>query len=644
MIDLADSKEDPMSGARRVRLPEHTVEIVSDAGEGAQKAAIAFAQLCAKSGNGLWTVEIIPSEIRPPPHTTGSASGNRIRLAERARVTNAGNRADVVLAFNEMALLSRLEAGSLADDVLVLIDDQWATHDDEQYRRSYRKVLDEFRSRGATIIEVPLERETLRHAADAQQGKNMFAVGILCALYSKDLDLLDDVIRDIFKAKNREVIELAVMLAAAGHQYGVTHFQECFEIEAHPTDVPKVAMNGNTALALGAVSAGFEICSMYPITPATSASHELSEIFEDFGGFVHQTEDEIAAIGVALGASYAGKTALTITSGPGMALKTEFQGLAVMTETPLVIVDVQRGGPSTGLPTKIEQADLLHALYGAPGDAPKVVMAPSTIEECYYILSVARKIAEEFRMLVIVLSDANLATGQQLFDRPDVSQTPRRPPLDLSPVPLGALPYDWDPTTGLSQRLIPGQPGGMGVTTSLNHDRDGKACYDAERNQRGHTMRSRKLAALQQSLHPPSVHGAPEGDLLLVGWGSTRGAIEEAVDMARDEGLAVSSLNIQFLSPLPPGLHEILAGFGKVITVELNYSDDWEDPLITKENRRYGQLAWVLRATTLLDIDCYAKVPGRPYMPVEIFGEIKRILGDQPGIESPAETLLATGE
>jgi 2-oxoglutarate ferredoxin oxidoreductase subunit alpha len=641
MIDLADSKEDPMSGARRVRLPEHTVEIVSDAGEGAQKAAIAFARLCAKAGNGLWTVEIIPSEIRPPPHTVGSASGNRIRLAERSQVTNAGNRANVVLAFNEMALLSRLEAGSLADDVLVLIDDQWATHDVEQYRISYREVLDRFRSRGATIVEVPLERETLRHAEDAQQGKNMFAVGVLCALYSKDLDVLDDVIRDIFKSKNREVIELAVMLAAAGHQYGVTHFEECFEIEARPTSVPKVAMNGNTALALGAVSAGFEICSMYPITPATSASHELSEIFEDFGGFVHQAEDEIAAIGVALGASYAGKTALTITSGPGMALKTEFQGLAVMTETPLVIVDVQRGGPSTGLPTKIEQADLLHALYGAPGDAPKVVMAPSTIEECYYILSVARKIAEEFRMLVIVLSDANLATGQQLFDRPDVSQTPRRPPLDLSPVPLGALPYDWDPTTGLSQRLIPGQPGGMGVTTSLNHDRDGKACYDAERNQRGHTMRSRKLAALQQTLHPPSVHGAPEGDLLLVGWGSTRGAIEEAVDSARDEGLAVSSVHIQFLSPLPPGLHDIFAGFRQIITVELNYSDDWGDPLITKENRRYGQLAWVLRAATLLDIDCYAKVPGRPYMPVEIFDEIKRILGDQPGIESLGETLRA---
>ncbi len=630
-----------MKRPRIVRLPEHIVEIVSDAGEGAQKAAVAFARLCAKTGNGLWTVEIIPSEIRPPPHTIGSASGNRIRLAERSKVTNAGNLADVVLAFNEMALLSRLEAGSLADDVLVLIDDQWATHDVEEYRLSYREVLDKFRTRGATIIEIPLQEETLRHVEDAEQGKNMFAVGLLCALYSKNVNLLKNVIRGIFEKKTREVIETAVKLAGAGYEYGIAHLEERFEIQAVPTDVSKVAMNGNTALALGAISAGFEMCSMYPITPATSASHELSDIFEDFGGFVHQAEDEIAAIGVALGASYAGKTALTITSGPGMALKAEFQGLAVMTETPLVIVDVQRGGPSTGLPTKIEQADLLHALYGAPGDAPKVVMAPSTIEECYYILSVARKIAEEFRMLVIVLSDANLATGQQLFDRPDVCETQERPPLDLSPVSPGALPYDWDPTTGLSQRLIPGQPGGMGVTTSLNHDLNGKACYDSESNQRGHTMRSRKLAALQRSLHPPSVYGEPEGDLLLVGWGSTRGAIEEAVDRAREEGYAVSSLNIQFLSPLPPGLHEIFAGFERIITVELNYSDDWEDPLITKENRRYGQLAWILRAATLLDIDCYAKVPGRPYMPVEIFDEVQRILGDQRGVESLGETLRA---
>jgi 2-oxoglutarate ferredoxin oxidoreductase subunit alpha len=616
-----------MSASSLVHLSEHIVEIVSDAGEGAQKAAVSFAQVCAKAGNGLWTVEIIPSEIQPPPHTTGSASGNRIRLAERSSVTNVGNLSNVVFAFNEMALLSRLEAGSLADDVLVLIDNQWATHDVKAYQESYREVLAMVRAKGGTVIEIPLEAETLRYVEDPSRGKNMFAVGLLCALYNKDLEVLKKVIKAVFKKKTQEVVDTAVKVAIAGYQYGLDNFETRFDVPALPSDMPKVAMNGNTALAMGAVAAGFELCSMYPITPATSASHVLSEIFEDFGGIVHQAEDEIAAIGVALGASYSGKTALTITSGPGMALKTEFQGLAVMTEIPLVIVDVQRGGPSTGLPTKIEQGDLLHALFGAPGDAPKVIMAPSTIEECYYILSTARKIAEEFRMLVIVLSDANLATGQQLFNRPDVSQTPRRPPLDLSAVPEGSLHYNWDPDTGLSRRIIPGQPGGMGVITSLNHDRNGKACYDSERNQRAHQMRSRKLAALQKGLQTPPLYGAKEGDLLLVGWGSTRGAIEEAVDKAREEGLSVSSVNIQFLSPLPPGLKAMFSRFRKVITVELNYSDDWDDPLITPENRRYGQLAQVLRAATLHDIDCYAKVPGRPIMPVEIYKEIQRHLG-----------------
>ena len=287
-----------MSGPRLVRLPEHIVEIVGDAGEGAQKAAIAFTGLCAKAGNGLWTVEIIPSEIRPPPRTIGSASGNRIRLAERSRVMNAGNRANVVLAFNEMALLSRLEAGSLADDVLVLIDDQWATHDVEEYRLSYREVLAKFR-RGSDHHRAPVAKGNAPPRRGCRTGQKHACGGPSCALYSKDLSVLMNVIRGIFKEKSTEVIEAAVKLAAAGYQFGITHLEECFQIEALPTNVPKVAMNGNTALALGAISAGFELCSMYPITPATTVSHVLSEIFEDFGGIVHQAEDEIAAIGVA---------------------------------------------------------------------------------------------------------------------------------------------------------------------------------------------------------------------------------------------------------------------------------------------------------------------------------------------------------
>jgi 2-oxoglutarate ferredoxin oxidoreductase subunit alpha len=271
------------------------------------------------------------------------------------------------------------------------------------------------------------------------------------------------------------------------------------------------------------------------------------------------------------------------------------------------------------LPTKIEQGDLLHALYGTPGDAPKIVIAPSTIEECFHIMTTARKLAEDFRMPVIVLSDANLATGQQLFDRPQLSEDSLPPPLDHNPVPAGTLPFDWDETTGLSRRLIPGQPGGMSVTTGLNHARTGKVQYDFASNQTGHRMRSRKLATLKRVLTPPPVYGDEVGDLLIVGWGSTRGAIEETVDNARTEGHSVSALNIQFLNPLPPGLKAIFGRFRKVMTVELNYSDDWEDPLIDKESRRYSHLATVLRAHTLVDVDCWSRVPGRPFMPVEIY-------------------------
>ena len=250
---------------------------------------------------------------------------------------------------------------------------------------------------------------------------------------------------------------------------------------------------------------------------------------------MHQAEDEIAAIGFAIGASYAGKTACTITSGPGLALKTEFIGLAVMAEMPLVIVVVQRGGPSTGLPTKVEQGDLLAALFGQPGDAPKIVIAPSTIEECFHFVITARKLAEAFRTPVIVLTDANLATGVRPFPRPEPSEEWLSPPIDQSPWEKGARPLRLGPETGLSPRPIPGQPGGEYVLTGLAHTSRARSPTTRRSTSARCEMRSRKLAALRKTLKPPEVHGDPEGDLLVVGWGSTLGAIEEAVDRVRAE-------------------------------------------------------------------------------------------------------------
>jgi 2-oxoglutarate ferredoxin oxidoreductase subunit alpha len=282
------------------------------------------------------------------------------------------------------------------------------------------------------------------------------------------------------------------------------------------------------------------------------------------------------------------------------------------------VVDVQRGGPSTGLPTKVEQSDLLAVLYGEPGDAPKVVVAPATMEECFHVMTTARRIAEAFRTPVIVLSDANLATGVQPFARPRVTPDWIAPALDLGGAPEGFRPYDWDPETGLSRRSLPGQPGGIYTATGLSHDERSKVGYSPDVHERGCVMRSRKLAVLQQALTPPVVRGDETGDLLVVGWGSTLGAIEEAVDRVRAEGLSVSSLHLRFLAPLEPGLREIFRRFGRVMTVEINYSDDPRDPFITEENRRRGQLSWLLRAQTLVDVDCWTRVPGEPLRPGQI--------------------------
>jgi 2-oxoglutarate ferredoxin oxidoreductase subunit alpha len=387
-----------------------------------------------------------------------------------------------------------------------------------------------------------------------------------------------------------------------------------------------VVMNGNQAIGLGAMAAGIEVCSMYPITPATSASHFLAANFEAVGGFVHQAEDEIAAIGFAVGASYAGKTALTITSGPGLALKTEFIGLAVMAEIPLVIVVVQRGGPSTGLPTKIEQGDLLAALFASPGDSPKIVLAPATIEECFQFMVIARKLAEDFRGPVIVLTDANLATGQQPFERPKVHAEQLASAPDQSDWNESVPPYAWHAETGLSPRPIPGQKGGQYVTTGLAHDEHGHVAYESGINQRSMEMRSRKLAVLQHSLRPPRIHGDSEGELLVVGWGSTLGAIEEAVDRVRRDGGRASALQLRFLSPLEPGLQPIFARFNQVMTVEINYSDPVDAPFITPEARRPGQLARLLRERTLVDIDTWSRVPGSPIPPSAIEAELRRRL------------------
>ena len=385
-----------------VKLTEHIVEVVSDSGEGAQRCGQSLGSIAAKSGNGVWTVEIIPAEIQPPARSIAGASGNRVRIGSR-RITNGGDEADLVVAFNEQVLLGRVSAGELKPNCIILLECMWRTDRNPNIVASYTATHDELVKAGYRVYEIPMERECRTLVSDPRKGKNMFVLGMLCNIYSFDINLAREQIAITFGKKDQNVVTTNIELLDAGWQWAESNLDFKFSIPAVRATQPQIVVNGNTALALGVLASGMEICAMYPITPATSASHYLSDVFERVGGLVHQAEDEIAACAFAVGASYAGKCTVTITSGPGYSLKQEAIGLAVMVEIPLVVVNVQRGGPSTGQPTKGEQGDLLTSIFGSHGDAPKVVMATSSIEDCFYSVITARKIAEMFNMVVVVL-------------------------------------------------------------------------------------------------------------------------------------------------------------------------------------------------------------------------------------------------
>ena len=615
-----------------ITLDEQVIEIVSDSGEGAQRCGQSVGSIAARMGNGVWTVEIIPAEIQPPARSVAGASGNRIRLGS-GPVTNGGDEADLVVAFNEQVLLGRVRDGELKPGCVILLENMWREHRDENVRAIFAQTVEQLLADGYRVIEVPMERECLKHVADARKGKNMFALGMLCSIYSLDLDLGREQVAFALKKKSAKIIEANQGLLDAGFAWAEANLDLKYRIPAIEVTEPQVVVNGNTALALGVLASGMDICAMYPITPATSVSHYLSDVFEKVGGLVHQAEDEIAAVTFALGASYAGRCALTVTSGPGYSLKQEALGLAVMAEIPMVVINVQRGGPSTGQPTKAEQGDLLTVCYGSHGDAPKVVLAPAGIEDCFYSVITARKIAETFNMVVVILSDASLATAQTAFPRPRFSEDWLAPPIDQSPVPAGVKPYDWDASTGLFRRFVPGQPGGMHTVTGLAHDRSSRVAYDPANNEEGLRHRSLKLATLQKTLTTPPVFGDEDGELLLVGWGSTRGAIEESVTRMRAEGHRVSSLHLTFLQPMPSGIGEVMRRFDRVMTIENNWSDRPGDALIDEDNRRYSALAMMLRARFLVDVDCWSESRGRPIKPGAICHELRTRLA--PGGKQP---------
>jgi 2-oxoglutarate ferredoxin oxidoreductase subunit alpha len=596
------------------------IRFTGDSGDGMQLTGTKFTEATALAGNDLSTLPDFPAEIRAPAGTLAGVSGFQIHFSSHDIRTPA-DQPDVLVAFNPAALRANVD-DLRPGGMLILNSDSF--NQKSLQRAGYEDdPLPALRER-LHVIEIPftrLNREALADLnlsqRDADRCKNFFALGLMYWLYHRPLE---PTLRWLETRFEGALLEANVRVVKAGHAFGETS-----ELFAASYIVPKAKIQpgryrnitGNTALAWGIIAAGRQMeCPVflgaYPITPASDVLHEVSR-FRHFGVKTFQAEDEIAAISAAIGASFAGSLGVCTTSGPGMVLKQEALGLAVMAELPLVVVDIQRAGPSTGMPTKIEQGDLLLAMYGRNSESPVPVLAPATPGECFSSVLEAFRLAVKYMTPVIVLSDSYLANSSEPWLIPDVDSLPKAP-VRLRTDPAGFRPYVRDPETLARPWAVPGTPGlehrigGLG-----KQENTGNVSYEPKNNQRMNELRAEKVARIAAEIPPVEVVGPERGELLVVGWGGTHGAITSAVEAARADGLPVSGAHLRHLNPLPANLGEVIAGFERVLVPELNL----------------GQLTRVLRDRYLAPAQVLAKVEGQPFKVSEIRARIERMLAEE---------------
>ncbi|MEC7812873.1 MAG: 2-oxoacid:acceptor oxidoreductase subunit alpha, partial [Verrucomicrobiota bacterium] len=456
------------------------------------------------------------------------------------------------------------------------------------------------------------------------KGKNIYALGLIAGMFSLDATKLERLINERFGGKGESIVKTAMDAFQAGCRYQSNDISNLFRLARGGAERSnQVVMSGNEAIGYGLIAAGVRFGAGYPITPWSEIMELLRRELPKYGGSFIQCEDEIASVSMAIGASYGGHVAVTGSSGPGISLKTEAIGWAVMAEMPLVVIDVQRGGPSTGLPTDVEQSDLNIALYGGHGDSPRVVLAVSDVEDCFYTAIEAVNIARKFSVPVFVLSDQAIATRIEAFNEPDLKTICKDVELDLSPVP-SHKPYDLSSGDGLSQHRAPGtriEDGRYPVVTGLEHDESGHPSGDAVNHIAMTKKRRNKLKTLADELPVPEVYGADSGDVLLVGWGSTKGPLLEAVEELSNNGDALSALHIKHINPLPNGLDAIFSRFNSVYVVEMNDGGVYG----------YGQLAGVLRARFAdARIKGINKTAARRWKVSEIIERVKACRAEEP--------------
>ncbi|MDD4867346.1 MAG: 2-oxoacid:acceptor oxidoreductase subunit alpha [Mycobacterium sp.] len=609
-----------VAGAERRRLDQVVIRFAGDSGDGMQLTGDRFTSEAAIFGNDLATQPNYPAEIRAPAGTLPGVSSFQIQIADYDILT-AGDRPDVLVAMNPAALKANL--GDLPRGGMVI------ANSDEFTKRNLTKVgyvtnpLESGELSEYVVRSVPMTTLTLgaveaigARKKDGQRAKNMFALGLLSWMYGRPIHASEKFIREKFIRKP-DVAEANVLALKAGWNYGETTEAFGTTYDIPPATLPAGEyrqISGNTALAYGIVAAGQladipVVLGSYPITPASDILHELSK-HKNFNVITFQAEDEIGGICAAIGASYGGALGVTSTSGPGISLKSEALGLGVMTELPLIVIDVQRGGPSTGLPTKTEQADLLQALYGRNGESPVAVLAPRSPSDCFETALEAVRIAVSYHTPVIILSDGAIANGSEPWRIPDIEKLQ---PISHAYAKPGETcrRYARDPETLVRQFAIPGTPGlehRIGGLEAANGS--GHISYEPA----NHDLMVRLRQAKIDGISVPDLEiDDPTGDaeLLLIGWGSSYGPIGEACRRARRKGAKVAHAHLRYLNPFPANLGDVLRRYPQVVAPEMNL----------------GQLALVLRGKYLVDVQSVSKVQGVSFLADEIGRVIRAALG-----------------
>jgi 2-oxoglutarate ferredoxin oxidoreductase subunit alpha len=570
-----------MKDAKVIELEEVAIRFSGDSGDGMQLTGTLFSDTSALFGNDISTFPDYPSEIRAPQGTVGGVSGFQVQFG-RKKITTPGDLAHVLVAMNPAAVKANAAFMNPGGTIIFDVD----SFNDKNLEKAQFKTNDPFaelKLEDFEKIPVPITSLTRESVVGLDldnksilRCKNMFALGLICWMFDRPLDYIEKFIQNKFGKKNPVVAEANMKVLHSGYNYGMNMQHMTPQYIVHPAPIEKGTyrnINGNNATAWGFIAAaekaGLELfLGSYPITPATDVLQALAER-KDLGVKTFQAEDEIAGICTSIGAAFAGRLAVTSTSGPGFALKSEALGLSVMAELPLVVVNVQRGGPSTGLPTKTEQSDLLQTLYGRNGESPLVVLAASTPSDCFYYAFLAAKIALERMVPVVLLTDGFLGNGSEPWRVPSMDELPSITPRKATNPEL-FKPYNRDPETLAREWAVPGMEGFEHRIGGLEKNAAGAVSHDPENHHINTEIRAAKVEKVADMIPELELVGEPEGDLLVVGWGGTYGHMISSVRAMQDAGKKVSLAHFNYIKPLPTNTAEVFSKFKKIVVCELN--------------------------------------------------------------------------